>query len=389
MKTRCLFLTLLTLLALPAPVPACNIPVFRYALERWRADRDDDAYQVFIFHRGPLSDTDRKVVESLRQFGEGERALAHLRVETVDLAGEVPAPLNRLWQAQVKPSLPWVVARYPGRPPDELPAWSGPLTAANAQAFMDSPARREVARRILKGDAVVWVLLEIGDAKKDAAAEKILQTELKRLEKEIRLPDGVGEGSVRLLSELPVKVAFSVLRVSRTAPAERVFVEMLLHTEKDLETFTEPIVFPIFGRGRALDALIGKGINPDTIQDAAAFLCGACSCQVKQANPGVDLLVAADWDSILDDRRNPGADTPGSPDLLSSVGKPVPIPSKPAPKADVPPAPSPPQSPCLEPPPVLSGSRLWVALAATGCLVLVTGALAVRSSRQRNPGSEP
>ena len=55
----------------------------------------------------------------------------------------------------------------------------------------------------------------------------------------------------------------------------------------------------IFGRGRALDALIGKGINADTIAEAAKFLCGACSCQVKRLNPGVDLLIAANWDTIL------------------------------------------------------------------------------------------
>ena len=29
---------------------ACNVPVFRYALERWAADH----FEVVIFHRGPL-----------------------------------------------------------------------------------------------------------------------------------------------------------------------------------------------------------------------------------------------------------------------------------------------------------------------------------------------
>ncbi len=48
--------------------------------------------------------------------------------------------------------------------------------------------------------------------------------------------------------------------------------------------------------------MLGKGINAETIQDAAKFLCGACSCLVKRLNPGVDLLMAADWDAILDNR---------------------------------------------------------------------------------------
>jgi hypothetical protein len=36
--------------ALSAPAVACNIPVFRYALERWRAD----SYEAVLFYRGRL-----------------------------------------------------------------------------------------------------------------------------------------------------------------------------------------------------------------------------------------------------------------------------------------------------------------------------------------------
>ena len=34
-----------------APLWACNVPVFRYALEHWRSD----PYQVVFFHRGELT----------------------------------------------------------------------------------------------------------------------------------------------------------------------------------------------------------------------------------------------------------------------------------------------------------------------------------------------
>ena len=39
---------------MPAFAHACQIPVFRYALERWQAT----PYEVVIFHRGPLSPAD-------------------------------------------------------------------------------------------------------------------------------------------------------------------------------------------------------------------------------------------------------------------------------------------------------------------------------------------
>jgi hypothetical protein len=54
-------------------------------------------------------------------------------------------------------------------------------------------------------------------------------------------------------------------------------------------------VFPVFGQGRVLYALVGAGINEMTIAETCGFLVGACSCQVKALNPGTDLLIWADW----------------------------------------------------------------------------------------------
>jgi hypothetical protein len=45
--------------------------------------------------------------------------------------------------------------------------------------------------------------------------------------------------------------------------------------------------------------LIGAGITPDNIHESAAFLVGACSCEVKDLNPGFDLLLTANWDVLL------------------------------------------------------------------------------------------
>ena len=75
---------------------------------------------------------------------------------------------------------------------------------------------------------------------------------------------------------------------------------MLLATESDLREEFEngtPMAFPVFGRGRVLFALLGDGIATSTIEEASRFLAGACQCTVKADNPGVDLLVAFDWDA--------------------------------------------------------------------------------------------
>jgi hypothetical protein len=72
----------------------------------------------------------------------------------------------------------------------------------------------------------------------------------------------------------------------------------LCGSEPDLDEYSnEPVIFPVFGRGRALYALIGEGINTDNIREAVAFIVGPCGCEIKMLNPGVDLLMAANWDA--------------------------------------------------------------------------------------------
>ncbi len=80
-----------------------------------------------------------------------------------------------------------------------------------ARKLLDSPARRDIARRLMKGDSIVWVLLESGDTERDDTAATTLQTQLRRLEKDLQLPDPAGDNSVELLSNLPLRLAFSTV----------------------------------------------------------------------------------------------------------------------------------------------------------------------------------
>ena len=48
-------------------------------------------------------------------------------------------------------------------------------------------------------------------------------------------------------------------------------------------------------------ALVGRGINEENIEESCQFLVGACSCEVKSQNPGADLLVRANWESVVAD----------------------------------------------------------------------------------------
>lgn len=283
----------LAVLALLTAAQACNVPVFRFALERWRAD----PYRVVVFHRGPLTMVQRELLRPL--FEQEAQSLANVAVRTVD-AKELDDPADQeLLAAQGEPEFPWLLLQYPEHLRNPAPIWAGPLAKEPLALLTDSPARRELVRRLAAGQTAVWVLLECGDAEKDTAAFALLEKELKSLAMNLKLPELTDSPADVLLTSSPLEIEFSLLRVRRDGEAEQPLVRMLIQSEPDLAERTEPMIFPVFGRGRAMLGLIGAGITAQNIHDSAAFLTGACSCEVKEQNPGFDLLLSADWDALL------------------------------------------------------------------------------------------
>lgn len=248
---------------------ACSVPVFRYALEHWAAD----AYRVTI--------------------PKGAKLEGHFAVQTTETTK--------------------IELRHPLSMRNDAVIWSAEYSEENVKRLVDSPARKEIAERLGNGESAVWVLLESGDAKKDAAAAKFLDERLEYLADVMELPKLDQQDIKNGLVSIPgdgLRLSFSTLKVKRDDPAENAFVAMLLASEEDLRELNEPMVFPIFGQGRVLYALVGKGIQVETIDSAAQFLIGSCSCQVKEQNPGVDLVMAVDWKQMVKDQTTPGQKLP-------------------------------------------------------------------------------
>ncbi|HCN30795.1 MAG TPA: hypothetical protein DIT64_19150 [Verrucomicrobiales bacterium] len=292
MRTSARFF-LLALVFAAASALACSVPVFRYALEHWPAD----PFQVLVFHHGPLSDGDQA---ALREAEKREGARPNVIFRTVDLNDEAPGDLRRLFESQQDARTPWMVARFPSSSGIPVPVASQAFTPGALKVLLDSPVRAEVVKRISSGESAVWLLLESGDKTADDAAEKLLQERLDYLASVMSLPklddSDIANGLVSVAEE-DLRLDFSLLRIRRDDAAETALVRMLLLSEEGLEELDEPMVFPVFGRGRALYALAGAGIRQEMIESAAAFLVGKCSCQVKEQNPGVDLLMTADWEA--------------------------------------------------------------------------------------------
>jgi len=285
-------LTLLLLSALPVMVHACSVPVFRYALEHWAPD----PYEALVFHRGELSSSHSALLKKLNA------SPANVSARAINLDDPATAEWKTVWEDLKADTLPWMIVRPNPRTGINWARISVPFDADQVAKLLDSPARREIVQRIAAGESAVWVLLEGGDPAANNEAARVLEERLKYLQSVLKLPElseaDIANGLISIGAE-GLKLKFSSLRLSRGDPAEELFVRMLLDTESDLAGLDQPMVFPIYGQGRSLYTLVGKGINAETIDAAAIFLVGSCSCEVKEQNPGVDLLMSADWVGIV------------------------------------------------------------------------------------------
>src|SRR5688572_5362411 len=114
----------LAALALAAAAPVCSVPVFRYALERWRAA----PYAGVLFHQGPLGAEARALLKEI------DASNLNIGIEAVDVAGPLTDEHRKL---RGDGPLPQLVLGYPDQP--EAVAWRGPFVPPNVRGLIDSP----------------------------------------------------------------------------------------------------------------------------------------------------------------------------------------------------------------------------------------------------------
>ncbi len=304
MRIRTKSLVILAVLCLgPAVAWACSVPVFRYALEHWQPD----AYRVVVYHTEAWGAADQELADWLKT--QQRQTGANVEFQALKLGEDLSPEDQARWEAlsEEDRQTPRMLVQLPGRSSARLGLGEGVINTGEwnqetLQRLVNSPARTEIGKRLVEGD-VVWVFLESAKPEEDEALFELLTEQIAKQQSTLKLPT-VEEEDLPELSGSPadLKIQFSALRISRSDPAEKWFVDMLLSVESDLrdeDVVDQAMVFPVFGRGRALYALVGPGINADTIAQAATFLTGACQCTVKADNPGVDLLIPVQWDNVI------------------------------------------------------------------------------------------
>lgn len=297
------------------PAGACNVPVFRFALERWISDN----YALVVAHDQPLTPAQQQLTDSLLDKSWEHDGTANLSVQVLDLTATPEDPaVKHLPLAQV--SLPAAFLFFPAGFGEPTLIWHAPLAEDNLRRLTKSPGRDDFVAKAVLGTTATWILLESGQQAEDDAAEQVLRESLTAVEQDLELPAGVvhpsgettGQGTAaaddngyfdpenQLESGIPLRIAFAVVRLSPADPQEDVLRGMLMNVVPGLSAKRDhPLAFPLFGRGRILGPLAGGEINHDNIATISRYLCGPCACQVKAQNPGVDILLEEDWAARL------------------------------------------------------------------------------------------
>ena len=313
--------------SMPAQTRACTTPVYRYAMYNW----PPAPYFIFYFHPGEIPAEDEKVNQAITDLADEGPAFANVLLEPVDVSAEevekLPEPVQDAWREHVGEDAE-------GAEPVHLvfTSWgaklhAGRLDEATVKAMVDSPLRTKIGKMLEEGCATVMVFLPGTKEAENKQAEEVAKDLVARAgEGQIPIesamfdprlyagppaaegPDAGGseedtgdspteEELLALASRL--KVGF--VKVDRSQKAEKWLFDSLMAVEPDLkELAEEPMVFFAYGRGRAMPPYVGKGINAENLTAELQFLASACSCFVKDQNPGMDLLMHWDWDSTAE-----------------------------------------------------------------------------------------
>ncbi|MBN2476831.1 MAG: hypothetical protein JXB62_19650 [Pirellulales bacterium] len=340
---RCAWPAVLLWVGAVSPAQACNTPVFRYAMYNW----PPAPYYVFYFHQGETAKEDEPVNKIVDGAFDAELP-ANLVLQPVDVSqpkqfDAFPKVVQEVWQSKQQSAEPlhavftaWGAQQYAGR-----------LEPAQLEAMIDSPVRQRIGKLFDEGHGILLLILTGPDEEANRRAEQVADEVVAMAAggeilvaggDEFGMPPGfqpaapgnsapqgdqpgdqpaAASEAARADDSKPM-LNVAVLKLARTDPKETWLVRALLSVEPDLQEFpNDSMIFAVYGRGRAMPPYLGKGITKENLADCVAFLAGACSCLVKDQNPGVDLLMRWNWDATAEKM---AADDPAMGGGLSGYG---------------------------------------------------------------------
>ena len=206
-------------------------------------------YTLVYFHSRPISESVTKQNRSIRE----EIKNANIRFEEVKRSG-ISNPYYGLYYRNR------LFSRYERA--DEL------------AGLGNSPLREKIAAELMEGKLCVMLYLKTDDNEKDKKGLNTLH---------------------EALASSPFREIITVVELSRNSREEHHFASMLLNVEEDLKEIQLPMLFGVFGRFKALEPLLGKGISEENIKLMIDYFTAECSCLIKDDLPGTDILFPDKW----------------------------------------------------------------------------------------------
>jgi hypothetical protein len=226
---------------------ACTTRVSEWVL----LNSPPNQYTLICFHNGPVNETLKKQNQIISE--RINTANVILRSVSRD---DIKEPYWGLYYENR------LVSRY--NSPDEL------------RNLASSPLREKVAAELMAGKLCVMVYLKSDNKEQDEKGFQKLQ---------------------KAILNSPFRKIITVFELSRSSKDEAHFASLLLNIEDDLKTINEPMLFGVFGRFKALEPLLGKGISEENIGLMINYLTAECSCLIKDDLPGTDILFTDKWEN--------------------------------------------------------------------------------------------
>jgi len=291
---------------------SCVLPVFRYALERWMADR----FVVTVYYDKSLSQPHQEVLDQLESAVRQDdfsspkgtqidsTPQANLHIRKIDVNQRITPDDKEILSNYKDFPKPVAVITAPGNSPKEQIVWAGELLKLPIENTLQSPIRKQVVDLLGTGTSVVWVYVKDANPVTEFFRFRRIKKMISDMEGKVSLPD-ISE------AELPgwfdpeggpaLQIKFSTLSFSANDPQEQMFLKML-RPDNALPSEKQPVLFAISGRGRLFFSLTKDEITELNVLGHNAFLCGSCSCTIKADNPGRDLLISAAWSKYFPGR---------------------------------------------------------------------------------------
>jgi hypothetical protein len=172
--------------------------------------------------------------------------------------------------------------------------------------------RTEIGRLFDQGHGVVLLILDGAEKAENARMESVARTVIakaaagKLSEDQAAGPTvaqpqspAAGTAGDREPGAGPAVLRVGLLKFDRSKTTERWLLGMLKAMTPEPsknKVSQEPVLFAIYGRGRAMPPGIGKEVTDESLTGLLCFLAGQCSCTIKDQNPGLDLLMRWDWE---------------------------------------------------------------------------------------------